>query len=75
MSVRTGVAEVEPVSLETAEQHPKDRSPQLPASLTSVHVWLRKQLVAVLKCVWSGHSPGAELWVLLDFLCILGFIS
>lgn len=42
MSVKTEAAEGEPVYLEIAEQHPKDRSSQLPASLTSVYAWLRK---------------------------------
>lgn len=42
MSVKTEAAEGEPVSLEIAEQHPKDMSSQLPASLTSVCAWLRK---------------------------------
>lgn len=40
--VKTEAAEGEPVSLEIAEQHPKDMSSQLPASLTSVCAWLRK---------------------------------
>lgn len=75
MSVKTEAAEGEPVYLEIAEQHPKDRSSQLPASLTSVCAWLRKQLMAVLKCVWSGDSPGAGLWVLFHFLCISRLIS
>lgn len=34
MSVKTEAAEGEPVSLEIAEQHPKNMSSQLPASLT-----------------------------------------
>lgn len=31
--------------------------------------------MVVLKCVWLGDSPGAELWVLFHFLCILSLIS
>lgn len=75
MSVQTGAAEGELVSLEIAEQHPKDKPSQLPASLTSVCSWLRKQLVVVLKCAWLGDSPGAQLWVQFHFLCILSLIS
>lgn len=42
MSVKTEAPEAEPVFLEIAEQHPKDMSSQLPASLTTVCAWLRK---------------------------------
>lgn len=75
MLVKTGVAEGEPVSLETAERHPEDRSLQLPASLACARAWLRKWPVALLKRIRLGHNPGEELWVLFDFLCILWLIS
>lgn len=42
MSVKREAAEGEPVSLEIADQHPKDMSSQLPASLTRVCARLRK---------------------------------
>lgn len=51
MSVKAGAAEGAPVSLAIAEQHPKDTSSQLPASLTRGCAWLRKQLMAVLQCL------------------------
>lgn len=75
MLVKTGVAEGEPVSLETAEQHPEDRSLQVPTSLTRTRAWLRKWLMALLKRIRLGHSPGEELRALFDFLCISWLIS